>query len=240
MEIDFVKVRKDAQRNPLDNSTFMADRVGFWGNVCDVDSATNTVSVMSDTGIKFSGLPVVSKEWVNKVEENNYVSGSRNLPQVGTHVFVLAPTHTAAGAFVLCSGYSRGEKSKQVLFSSKEDVDINNDIEESVNQSGWKFKEYYKNGNIIYENKDKTIHLEIINADDNDASLEKKILLNAYGNSLLIEENGITVIDKNKVQFVSNSNGIELYKNKDDTSKNYVKINNGIQMKGNSGTLEIK
>lgn len=206
MEINFVKQRKDADRNSLENTSYMKDAIGFWGNVCDVDSTINSVDVISDTGIKYTGIPVYSKEWVNKDENKDYTTGSRNLPPYGARVFVLTPTHTITGAFVLCSGYAKGDVKKQTLYAQKDKTDKDkkekNVIEESVLMGGWKIKKVYENGNITISNSEDEIQIEIINADENKNNIKKSVSINVFEHTVEIKKDSILIEDSfsNKVE----------------------------------------
>lgn len=239
MNINFVKQRKDADSTPLHDNSFMENRIGFWADVSEVDSTRNFVTVVSDTGLIYKGIPVISKEWVYKNEDQDFIGCSINLPPVGARVFVLCPTHTVTGAFVLCSGYAQGDTSKQIFFSDDDNKDKDNLIKKSVNTSGWKKTEFYKNGNVVLESQDKKIKLEICPADDEDESLDKHIYLEAWGNKIEITDSGLEITDKNKCLIKAGSDGIELYKNADSTSSNYIKLGSKIEMKGSSGTVEI-
>lgn len=277
MEINFVKQRKDAERNPLENTSYMKDAIGFWGNVCDVDSTINSVDVISDTGIKYQGIPVISKEWVNKDKDQEYTTGSRNLPPYGARVFVLTPTHTASGAFVLCSGYAKGDTKKQTLYATKdesgEDKKEKNTIEEAVLLGGWKVKKYYENGNLTISNDKDEIQLEVVNVDDTKNNVKKSISLSVFGHNVVIKKDeikiadsfknnitttkdgitvkdsfenqiettkdGLSIIDTKGVKIVTGTSGLEIYKNKDETEKQYIKLGNKISIKGQNGILEI-
>lgn len=249
--------RKKVDSHPLENTNYMNDRIGFWGNVCEVDSTLNQVSVIACTGQKFIGLPVCSDEWVNADENKDYVSAGRNLPRVGSRVFVLMPTHTISGAFVLCSGYAYGEDSTLTLLADKENKDKENEIQKKVDQAGWKYTEYYENGNKVIESNDEDIRLEIA-LDTNDDFEKKRVYLKAWNNTFELVKNNdgdiaeIKILDRNiKLEnnkttietdghkIISDSNGIELYKDKNSTSANYIKLGTKIEMKGTTGTVEI-
>lgn len=229
MNILLHKTRKDAESIPLSNTSFLLDKVGFWGNVSEVDSTINSVNVISDTGIKYTGLPVISNEWVNADDDKNYVSASRNLPPVGARVFCLAPTHTPQGAFVLCSGYAMGNTKTQILFSSDEDKDKNNEILEKVNSSGWHKKQYYKNGNTIYESPDGEIKIELNTTEDSEENLEKQIKIEAWGNEIIINEDGLSLKDSNGNEYISKDSGIEI---KDSNGNKITSSNNGLDFNG--------
>ena len=207
MTINFEKTRKDAEHISLENSSYMNGMVGFWANVSEVHSDINAVDVVSDTGIYYKGLPVASQEWVNvntgKDKDNNdmeFVSCSRTLPQVGSRVFILAPTHTITGAFVLCSGYAAGATKKQVLYADSEDrqdIKKKNLVKEIITQGGWHITEYYQNGNLVFESLDGTMKFSICPQNNNQEGLKKGINIEAYGNSIVATDRGLTIKDCN-------------------------------------------
>ena len=97
--------RINATQPPVPNNNYLAQRIGFWGLVSAQNSLNNTVTVISDTGYELKNIPVFSSEWVTVDDNKNYIPSTRNLPPVKSRVFVLTPTYTAVGAFVLCSGF---------------------------------------------------------------------------------------------------------------------------------------
>lgn len=179
MNVIFTKKRKDADSIPLKTDTYMDNRIGFWGNITGVNSEKNTVRVLDSTGLEYIGLPVVSNEWVN--ENDDFVSGSRNLPPVGSRVFVLMPTHTITGAFVLCSGYAIGDQKTQKLWEKDKEK-----VSESVTSGGWIETEDYESGNRIIKDKDNEISIEIDKG-------SKEITLSAFKHTIKIDESGITI-----------------------------------------------
>lgn len=183
MNITFIKRRKDADSIPLQNDTFMDGRIGFWGNVTGVDSEKNKVRVLDSTGVEYIGLPVMSSEWVNV--KDGFVSGARNLPPVGSRVFVLMPTHTITGAFVLCSGYANGDSQTQTLWEKNKEK-----ISESITPGGWIETEDYESGNKTIKDKDNNVSITVNEG-------KKEITLSAFKYSIKIDKNGL-VIDSNE------------------------------------------
>lgn len=192
MKFVFTKVRKDALPNPKQTKTYLDGRIGFWGNVHDVDAKTGKVTVVADTGQTIPGLPIASAELVNAGDE--FLSGTRKLPKKGTRVFVLMPTGTLTGAFILCSGFTPGEPNEQKLFA-KDDTEANKikDVAETVTQSGWNEKEFYKNGNVVYQSKDEKIKISVILSDDNENSLKKSVSVEAWGQKITIDDKSMKI-----------------------------------------------
>lgn len=235
--------------------SYLDNRVGFWATVTAVHSDTNRVDVKADVGILYYGIPVISREWVCLDDNKKYVSGSRNLPPLNSRVLVFMPTHTIAGAVVIGSGYAAGESASHTLYAkNKDDVEKLNNSSQVISVSGWKETENYDNGNKTFNSNDNNIELKVYCNDDGD--IKKQVYLKAFDKEFKIDENqvsinvngsliqldndGISITDKNNRKIVSTSSGFEIYLSKDSTSSNYIKMSNsGISMKGNSGTLEI-
>lgn len=209
MDIRFVKVRKDSNQTPLKTDSYLYNRIGLWGSVLDVHSESNSVDVITDTGYKLSEIPVISKEWICNDENKDFVSGTRSLPPKFSRVFILMPNHTYDGAFVLCSGYTKGDKSTHGLFATeKADIDNKNNIEEKISLSGWKSKEYYLDGNRIIESKNGDISLKIILSDNSKDNLTQGVSLSLFGHTVIIEKDKINLSDKNGNKITGNSSGL--------------------------------
>ena len=181
--------------SPFSNKNALDERIGFWADVTEVNSEANTCNILSDTGFPFRNIPVATKEWITPKSvatetytDRNYTTAERNLPPVGSRVFVLTPTKTIAGAFILCSGYTYGDKETHTLFEANKEG-----IRETKTQGGWTKQEFYKNGNVYLESNDSNIKLEINVADDTDNSKEKKLTLSAWNTEITITEEGLSV-----------------------------------------------
>jgi len=172
------------------------NRIGFWGDVSEVNSSTNTCTVISDQGLEFQGIQIATREWINADKNKDYVCCEKNLPTIGSRVFVLVPNNNITSAFVLCSGYPINENDTQVLFTkvdenktdeeNQKEIEKKNIIREKITQSGWYISENYETGNLLFESNDKTILLEInINKDDEN-SKEKEILVKVWDNEIKI------------------------------------------------------
>ena len=203
------------------------NKCGCWAYVTAVHSDSLTVDVENYNGFKFYYVPVASMEWVNK----DGGRGERNLPPVGSRVFILMPTGTVQGGFVLCSGFSFNSVKEKEDFKAINDDDIEkfNNSKKRISNSGWTLEENLENGNIILSNKEQSIALQIINADDSENDTKKQVLLNAFDTSVFIDaENGISITDKNSNSIKFNSDGVSI------TDKNSNSINttsSGIEIK---------
>lgn len=188
------KVRTKAESVPLENSSYRDGCVGFWGNVIGIDTEELAVDVQACTGMKYRGIPCISKEWVVYNESKDYVPGERDLPPLNSRVFVFMPTHTLSGAFVLCSGFARGEPSVRNLFAKNEtEKEDFRTIKEHISQGGWKEKEFADNGNKIFESNDGNILINLVAADDSKNGLEKEVSIKAWDQTIKINKDGISI-----------------------------------------------
>lgn len=185
-----INKKQENKRESIPNNSFLNSRIGFFATVTNVNSVTNTVDVISDIGQTILGLDVMSNQWV--IKKDDYVSGERFLPPIGSRVFVLTPSPgRLVGAFVLCSGFAKRENSTHEIFAKTptEKEEFNNQ-KETVTQGGWDIKEDYKTGNIEIKNKDKKISLILKND-------TKEINIKSYDNcEIVVNENGINIKGK--------------------------------------------
>ena len=201
--------RINATQPPVPNNNYLAQRIGFWGLVSAQNSLNNTVTVISDTGYELKNIPVFSSEWVTVDDNKNYIPSTRNLPPVKSRVFVLTPTYTAVGAFVLCSGFSKGDENIRTLWAQNEnELEAKNNCRETKTQGGWDIQEEYSNGNYSAKSNDENIIFTANTTQDDDKSQVKEVSLTAWENSIVINEDGISVTDKNGNTIQSTEDGI--------------------------------
>ena len=210
-------IHKTNARAPhLPGGNFLKGRLGFWGIIKEVNSINNTVTVISDTGYEYPNIQVKSDEWVTVDDSKNYIPSTRNLPPKNSRVFVLTPTYSAVGAFVLCSGFSRGDKNIRTLWASSEsELEDKNNCRETKTQGGWDITEEYKNGNFKAVSNDEKIIFTVNPVEDSQKSQNKEITLEAWGNTIKINEDGISIIDKNKKKIITSNSGVSI---KDDNT----------------------
>ena len=228
----------------LPEGNYLQNRIGFWALVKDVNSINNTVTVISDTGFIFPNIPVISNEWVTVDDSKDYIPSTRNLPPKNSRVFVLTPTYTATGAFVLCSGFSRGDENIRTLWAADEnELEDKNNCRETKTQGGWDITEEYKNGNFKAESNDGKILFTVNPVKDSEKSQDKEVTLTAWDNVITVTENGLSVTDKNGNKIEATSNGIKVTdKNNNivETTSSGMKLtdknNNVIEM----GTSSVK
>lgn len=214
--------RANAIPQRLPEGNFLDNRIGFWALVVEQNSRNNTVTVLSDTGFRIPNIQVASGEWVTVDENKNYIPSQRNLPPVNSRVFVLTPTYSAAGAFVLCSGFSRGDENIRTLWAQSEsELEEKNTTRETKTQGGWDITENYKNGNSAWVSNDGKVKLNVLLVDDaQDSSKKKKIELEAWNNKITIDEKGIVLKDDNNNEIKRDSNGITIT----DKNNNVIKM----------------
>lgn len=214
--------KTNAEAPHLNNDSYLKNRLGFWALVKDVNSKNNTVTVVSDTGFEYSNIPVKSDEWVTL--KDNYIPSQRNLPPKNSRVFVLTPTFTAVGAFVLCSGFSRGDENIRTLWAANDnELEDKNNSRETKTQGGWDITEEYANGNYKAASNDGKIVFQANPVQDDDKSQNKEISLNAWGNTIVINEDGIAVTDANNNTVEATSDGI-IIKDKVDNKYNTIQL----------------
>ena len=223
MKVNKVIHKVNAQIPRLEGSNYLANRIGFWGIVSAQNSQNNTVTVISDTGYEYQNVPVVSNEWVTVDDNKDYIPSTRNLPPKNSRVFVLTPTFSGSGAFVLCSGFSRGDENIRTLWAqSDSEVEEKNNSRETKTQGGWDITENYANGNSTYTSNDENINLDVQVVDDSeDQDKKKKIELTAWENQIKIDADGIIITDVNGNVIERTENGIAVT----DTNDNTIEMN---------------
>lgn len=215
-------IHKTNARAPhLPEGNYLDHRIGFWAIVKEVNSENNTVTVISDTGYEYPNIQVKSDEWVTLDNNKDYVPSQRNLPPKDSRVFVLTPTYTAVGAFVLCSGFSRGDENIRALWAKNQsEINDKNNCRETKTQGGWDITEEYVNGNYKAISNDGKITISVNPVANTDKSQKKEVSLNAWDNVITVNADGITVTDKSGNKIESTANGLKLT----DKNKNVINM----------------
>jgi hypothetical protein len=212
--------RINANAPKLPEGNYLKDRIGFWGLVTEQNSLNNTVTVVSDTGYELKNIPVKSDEWVTIDDNKNYIPSQRNLPPPNSRVFVITPTYSAMGAFVLCSGFSRGDENIRTLWAkSKSELEDKNNCRETKTQGGWDIKEEYANGNFSAASNDNNIKFNVNTTEDTQKQQTKQVKLTAWNNEIIIDEQGISITDKNNMKVILSSSGVSIKDNTTDVIK---------------------
>lgn len=196
MGIRVISSRKTTQTPVIQpgSKNFLDNRCGFWADVIAVNSENNSVNVIADIGVTYRNIPVSSQEWVNADENKDYVTAQRYLPPVGARVFVLTPSHSIESAFVLCSGYVRGETATHTLYAkNSSEVDDKNNTSERITQGGWKVTEDYNNGNKNFVSQDEKIKIAVNTAKNTQKSQNKEVAITAWNTEIHITDQGLEI-----------------------------------------------
>ena len=217
----------------LPEGNYLENRLGFWALVKEVNSINNTVTVISDTGFEYKNIMVKSDEWVTINKSKNYIPSQRNLPPKDSRVFILTPTHSATGAFVLCSGFSRGDENIRTLWAkNNSELEDKNNCRETKTQGGWDITEEYADGNFQVVSNGGNITITANTTKNDQKSQPKEVSVKAWNNVITVNENGIKITDKNNNVFESKQNGfsITVGNSKIVVSNTSVKINNHLEV----------
>ena len=187
-------------KNDLDEPVFhRSESIGFWGHVTQLHSESLTVDIVADNGFEYFYVPVVSKEWVN--DETN--SGSRDLPPEGSSVFVITPTKTIQGAFVLCSGFAKTQPAESAEFvaasTSQSDIEKANNSIKKIATTGWVIEKNRENGNLSFVSNDENIFVDVVMEDDSTISIKKNITITAWNNVIKLDEDGVSITSSKDV-----------------------------------------
>ncbi len=221
MNLIFYNKSNYEKKNETSSSEYGQHRTGFWGYVSAVHSDSLSVDVENSNGFKFHYVPVASMEWVSK----DGGAGERNLPPVGSRVFVMMPTGTVQGGFVLCSGFSFNSVNEQADFraTKSEDVEKFNSIKKRILNSGWSYEENLENGNISFINKNQEVKVEIVNDDDSESGEKKGLKITAFGSSFSFDDNGFLFTEKNENKITFDSAGVVI----EDKNSNKITMKSG-------------
>lgn len=192
---------KDINSSKIQNQGFQvkeATSYGFWGVVKEVDSRINTVDVRRGSGVVIKNIPVATcNEWVCEFKDKKYISGARNLPPINARVFVLMPTGTYEGAFVLCSGLSSYEDAHKKAFMAKDESELHdkNNRRKIVTVGNWEVSYNYQNASCEIQSPGRADGI-VIRLYDNEK--EKKASIQAFESTFIIEKDGKITIKSKK------------------------------------------
>lgn len=149
----FIKnMKMNAFPNKMSQDCYFDNTKGFWGTVTKVHSENNTVDLVSVYGNEYKNINVATHGWVLSQAR----IGDRNLPPVGSNVFVFLPDGIIETGFVLCSGYFRGEEKDNFLCADDEDSKAIKDAQREIyTPGGWHFTEDYIGGSVELSKEDK-------------------------------------------------------------------------------------
>lgn len=194
MRVILQKPRGGGIDGNTNKQSFLDGRCGFWADVIAVNSCNNSVDVIADIGVTYRNIPVMSREWVNADKNKDYVTAERYLPPKGARVFILTPTHTISGAFVLCSGYVRGETETHTLYAQNDSEQSDKNTEQArVTQGGWTVTEDYNNGNKNLVSQDENIKIAVNTTKNAQKSQEKEVAITAWNTEIHITDQGLEI-----------------------------------------------
>jgi len=200
-------IRQDSSRkyrHALSRSEVSSSLAGLWGIVVKANSDDVTVDVKLRNGIEIRRVKVRSLEWSGYNSNRGF--GERDLPPVGSKVFILLPDgeDVLDTAFVICSVvdtvWETGEKAKaELAVSSKEREALR------ITEQGWQIKRDKDTGDVVIETSDGTdkiiisldrtnrkvkisvgtVYLEITNAQVNISGDSKSLVTYAALNTAL-------------------------------------------------------
>ena len=228
----FMNKKQNApQRTPFGTSTPFDHRNGFFGAVTEVHPETNTVHVVTDTGIELMNVEVASQQWVTyKKDGKPRLTGERNLPPVGTYVYCVMPNGTYDDCFVLCSMFSTASIHKDYM-ADDEDTANTKLCQEN---GGWLKTTDIRTGTKVIKNKpeDETIKIEI----DQEKEGEEKATITVHGNVISITKDEGLKIETDQKVVINDKSGFE-YSTEGDLK---IGADGKVEVKSNkSGTLEI-
>jgi hypothetical protein len=222
-------------RQNLDRKHGDPYRYGTWCKVLKRYSVDHTVDVETAEGFKVTRVPVASKEWVT-VEDP--ILGERNLPPVGSIVFMFMPTQGIDNAFIFASCFLPpfDKHKEEFLVEAKEDEEF------TKYEGNWKrtFDKITGDCEIVGTNNDdettltitvkkseKSVH--IIDWNENDILIDKDgvIFTDTKKNTTTWNDSGIYTEDKNGNKSTWNDSGIEI---QDKNGNKITKDSNGIKM----------
>jgi hypothetical protein len=197
-------------------------KLGFWATVTEVNSLTYTCSVITSSREVIHNIPLATKEWISDD------SAERSLPPPGSFVFILMPDNCISSAFILCSGYPKGEAGLQTLFASSDDEKKQKNSErETLTPGHWTEKEDYSSGTRVIVSPDEKIEIRATLEDKKSESLE----ITCFDTTVRIDKDGIT-FSPNSVTLDAGSGDISI------STKGKIKIDAG-SVNVNDGALEV-
>lgn len=217
-----VIVRKKAPDSPFKKETQSYQKLGFWATVTEVNSQTYTCTVLTSNKEVIRNIPLATKEWISDD------SFERNLPPRGTFVFILMPDNCISNAFILCSGYPKGEPALQRLYAKDESEQKAKDQEREVITPGnWDEKEDYVSGTRTITSPDGKIEIKAILKD----KAADSVVVTCFDTSITINKDGVSFNPK-KVVIDTGSGEISLK-----TTGNVIVDAQSVNI--NNGALEI-
>jgi hypothetical protein len=161
--------------------------------VTELHPENNTVHVRTPEGRIISNVKVSSPVWVTIDKDKGFLSGKRHLPPIDTYVLVFMPNGEYSSATIIASVFSNDPQHS----AFKEDSEDAKEVNDSIENSGWKYTDDKRTGTRVLQNKpkDPTIKIEA----DQEKEGDEKVTITIHGNIFTVDkDNGIKIeTDKN-------------------------------------------
>lgn len=213
-----IRITRPSPELPTNNNFNKYQKLGFWATVTEVNSQTYTCTVLTSNKEVIRNIPLSTREWISDD------SAERNLPPKGTFVFILMPDNCISNAFVLCSGYPKGEPALEQLFAASDSEQKEKDQErEVITPGGWNETENYKTGTRTMTSPDGKIEIKATLKDKTAESLT----VTCFDTAITIDKNGVTLNPK-KIELDAGSGDVSVKtKGKVTVDAQSVNINDG-------------
>jgi len=185
MKIIINNTTRVPKKEPEKRESSYDDRFGAWGFVTKLHSEAHSVDVMIDLGINIPHVPVASKEWVifGQDVDKNFNSGMRDLPPVGSRVFLMMPSFSFDDCFVApFSCFNSVDKNVSFPFLEKGQENR----KEQITPSGWSEVNNYATGTYSRNSPDGRYHISVDYGTEKNPKENIEVYLNVC-NELVIE-----------------------------------------------------
>jgi len=175
-------------------------RYGFVGMVTELHPENNTVRVRTPEGRIISNVKVASRVWVTVDDKKKFLSGERDLPPIDTLVLVFMPNGEYSSAVIVGSVFSNDP----LHGDFKDDSEDAKEINEWIENSGWKYTDDKRTGTRLIQNKpeDPTIKIEI----DQENKGKEKATITIHGNIFTVDKDNGIKIETDKAISIKNKN----------------------------------
>ncbi len=228
----FYKVRNGQNNIDKDNSLFGNRKMSY--GIVVKRYANNKVDIVLDNGMSLTQVSLLNDY---SVADDKHFNGSRKLPPLNARVLVAFPDNDIP-VVMGSSTITRDENNEKLLFIETEEIeeetdkDTELDIERTILSAGW-IKEYsQKSGNFSIkgnqDDDDEKFEINVTKKDDDDEK-SKSITLKLWNDhEIIINKNGLQIIDSNKNKVTTTDKGTEI----EDKNKNIITMNDeGIAIK---------
>lgn len=138
--------------------------------------------------------------------------------------------------------FSRGDENIRTLWAQNDnEVTDKNNCRETKTQGGWDITEEYSNGNFKAESNDGNITINVNTAEDSQKSQLKEVSVTAWNNKVVINEDGISVVDKNgnTIKSISKKLLLEVVEKQEVAGQEVITSKSSLSLENNKATLDI-